>query len=87
VNSDERASELLPAGLCLDTIGMNDGNRLTRPVGKIWGEVIMLYIRCTKKMIDELARNGHSLAGEPNDIPVLREWYANIFAGRDQCNP
>ncbi len=39
----------------------------------------MLYIRCTKKLIDELARNGHSLAGEPDDIPVLHEWYGNIF--------
>ena len=55
------------------------GDGLTLPVGKLWGELIMLYVRCTKKLIDELTRNGHSLAGEPDDIPVLHEWYANIF--------
>lgn len=39
----------------------------------------MLYIRCTKKLFDQLSRYGHTLDSEPGDIHVLKEWYANLF--------
>jgi len=39
----------------------------------------MLTIRCTQKLIKELAAAGHPLAPEAEEIPVLREWYGNLF--------
>jgi len=46
---------------------------------KVGGSLIMLYMRCTKKLIDELTRNGHALATAPEEIPVLHEGYGNMF--------
>jgi hypothetical protein len=39
----------------------------------------MLTLRCTRKLIQELARAGHELGEEPAEIPQLHEWYANLF--------
>jgi hypothetical protein len=46
----------------------------------------MLYNRCTQKLIQELTRNGHTMASEPEQIPAIYEWYANLLlVDRRKC--
>jgi hypothetical protein len=46
----------------------------------------MLYNRCTQKLIQELRRNGHTMASEPEQIPAIYEWYANLLlVDRRKC--